>query len=111
MRLSEIGGERVFDVIADITVPVLSIAMDDEASALFKREKAPKGEDPTKFMMKRIQAALPTLIRGHREDLISIFCALHGVGRDEYVEGLNMSTLLKDLYEMMTDEQLLAFLS
>ena len=111
MRLSEISGERVFDVIADITVPVLNIAMDNEASALFKREKCPKGEEPAQFMMKRIQKALPLLIKGHKEDLISIFSTLHGVEREKYVEGLNMSTLLKDFYEMMTDEQLLAFLS
>ena len=38
MRLSDIQGERVFDVIADIIDPIANIAEDDAASAMFRRE-------------------------------------------------------------------------
>ena len=38
MRLSDIKGDRVFDVIADIIDPIANIASDETASALFKRE-------------------------------------------------------------------------
>ena len=39
MRLSDIQGDRVFDVIADIIDPVANIAEDDDAASFFKREK------------------------------------------------------------------------
>ena len=49
MRLSDIQGERVFDVIADTIVPIANIAEDDAASALFKREKLPDGMTVQQF--------------------------------------------------------------
>ena len=50
MRLSDIQGERVFDVIADIIDPIANIAEDNAASALFKREKLPEGMTAKEFM-------------------------------------------------------------
>ena len=43
MRLSDIKGDRVFDVIADIIDPIANIAVYETASALVKREKLPEG--------------------------------------------------------------------
>ena len=41
MKLSDIQGDRVFDVIADIIDPIANIAEDEKASAMFRREKLP----------------------------------------------------------------------
>lgn len=43
MKLSDIQGDRVFDVIADIIDPIANIAEDEKASAMFQREKLPEG--------------------------------------------------------------------
>ena len=51
MRLSEIKGERVFDVIADIIEPACNIASDPVASRMFRGEKAPEGMEPRDFAL------------------------------------------------------------
>ena len=43
MRLSDVRGERTLDVIADLIGPIAEIASDEEAAALFRREKVPEG--------------------------------------------------------------------
>ena len=111
MKLSDIRGERVIDVIAEIADPFLTIAMDEEASAFFKREKCPEGEEPVHFVMRRLKKSVPALLGGHKDEIIAIMSALKDVSREEYLEELTMSSLLTDLYEMLTDEELLAFLS
>lgn len=111
MRLSEIKGERVLDVIAEIAEPLFNIALDEEAMEFFKREKPPEGADPTRFVLERWKRAVPRLVGGHKDDLVAVMAAIGGVSRDEYLDGLTMASLVKDLYEMVTDEDLLAFLS
>ena len=49
MKLSDIKGDRVFDVIADLIDPVASIAQDAQAAALFRPaegEQAPSACAP-----------------------------------------------------------------
>lgn len=111
MRLSDIKDDRVFDVIADIVEPVYNIATDEKAAALFKRGGMPEGSDPKAYVLDRMRKALPALLKGHKEDLLAIFAAIEGVGVEEYRKDFDLSKLLKGLYEMVTDEDLLAFLS
>lgn len=108
MRLSEIRGERVFDLIADIIEPCMSIAEDEGAAALFDRN-LPEGMDPKEFAKSKVRNALPKLMKSHRDDLIAIMCAIHGEDRDEYLSGLTMASLIGDVYEILTDEDLLVF--
>lgn len=105
MRLSDIKGERVFNVIADIVDPAFNIASDKDALALFKPTE--EGEPP----VDRFHRAIPVLLRDHRDDLIDIMVAINGVPREEYLATLTIGSLIKDVYEMMTDEDLLSFLS
>ena len=53
MKLSDIQGDRVFDVIADIIDPIANIAEDEKASAMFQREKLPEGMTGKQFAMQR----------------------------------------------------------
>lgn len=111
MRLSEIRDDRVFEVIADIVEPVYNIATDERAAALFKRGGRPDGVDPRAYAMDRIRRCVPPLFRDHKEDLLAIFAAIDGTDLEEYRRDFDMSKLLKGLYEILTDEDLLSFLS
>lgn len=112
MRLSEIKGERVFDVIADIIEPACSIAQDKDAADLFDRSKErPEGMTAKEFALERVKRSVPKLMRSHRDDLVAIMAAIEGVSFEEYMGEVTISSLIKAVYEMLTDEDLLAFLS
>lgn len=111
MRLSDIKGERVFEVIADIVEPVYNIATDPVASQLFKRGEKPAEMDATEWALFKVKQAIPSLMREHKADMVAILSTLDGKTPEEYMDGLTMPTLLKGVYEMLTDEDLLAFLS
>lgn len=108
MRLSDIKGERVFDVIADIIDPIANIAEDKTASALFKREKLPEGMTAKKFMMQRAKTALPALLKDHKRDIIAILAPIDGVSAEEYTASLDLVKLMNDAAELLTDEALTA---
>lgn len=112
MRLSEIRGERVFDVVADIIEPACNIAQDKDAASLFDRTEArPEGMEASEFVLARIKRAVPKLMRSHKDDLVAIMAAIDGVDPDEYRDSITMTKLLQGLYEILTDEDLLSFLS
>lgn len=112
MRLSEIKGERVFDVIADIIDPACSIAMDKDAAALFDRsQKRPEGMEPHEFALQKVKRAVPPLMRSHKRDLCAILATIEGVDIDEYMENVTLPKLIQGVYEILTDEDMLAFLS
>ena len=104
MRLSDIQGDRVFDVIADIIDPIANIAEDDTASALFKREKLPEGMTAKEFMTQRARKALPALLKGHKGDIIAILASIEGVSAKSYKGALNLAKLMRDVTELLTDE-------
>ena len=104
MRLSDIQGERVFDVIADIIDPIANIAEDDAASALFKREKLPEGMTAKAFLIKRARKSLPALFKGHKGDIIAILSAIGGVSEEQYKSELNPIKLMQDATELLSDE-------
>lgn len=112
MKLSDIHGERVFDVIADIIDPIANIAEDEKASAMFRREKIPEGMTAKKFAMQRVRKALPALLKGHKGDIIAILAAIEGVSAENYKGALNLVKLMRDATELLTDDAFTAlFLS
>lgn len=104
MKLSDIQGERVFDVIADIIDPIANIAEDEQASAMFRREKLPEGMMVKQFATQRARKALPALLKGHKDDIISILAAIEGVSTDAYKGALNLVKLMRDAAELLTDD-------
>ena len=104
MRLSDIKGDRVFDVIADIIDPIANIASDETASALFKREKLPEGMTAKSFLLKRARKAVPALLKGHKSDIITVLSTIEGASADDYRASLTLAKLMKDMAELMTDE-------
>ena len=104
MRLSDIKGDRVFDVIADIIDPIANIASDETASSLFKREKLPEGMTAKAFLLERARKAVPALLKGHKRDIITVLATIEGVSADDYRSSLTLAKLMQDAAELLTDE-------
>ena len=104
MRLSDIKGDRVFDVIADIIDPIANIASDETASALFKREKLPDGMTAKAFLLERARKAVPALLKGHKGDIITVMATIEGISADDYRASLTLAKLMQDTAELLTDE-------
>ena len=104
MRLSDIKGDRVFDVIADIIDPIANIASDETASALFKHEKLPEGMTAKEFLLERARKAVPALLKGHKSDIIAVLATIEGVSSKEYRASLTLAKLMQDTAELLTDE-------
>ena len=103
MRLSDIKGDRVFDVIADIIEPISNIAADETVSLLFKREKLPKGMSVKTFMLERVKKTVPTILKSYKDDIIKILSTIEGVSEDDYRASLTLAKLIQDVTELLTD--------
>lgn len=104
MRLSDVKGERTLDVVADIIDPIANIAEDEVAAELFTRKKLPEGMTPQKFLLQRARKAVPSLLKGHKQDVITILSTIEGTSPKEYTGALNLAKLFKDCVELLTDE-------
>lgn len=108
MKLSEVKGERVFDIIADIIEPASSILSDRAISLQFDLLRSASDQDgKTKAML----GMVPVLLRKHREDVAAIMGALNGMTAEEYMEGMTIASFTGDVFSLLTDEGLLGFLS
>lgn len=110
MKLSDIKGERVFDVIAEVTDPLYRIASDEAVMGAFQGAAKASGEGKTDYA-KALRGIVPVLLNTHRDDLVAILSAVNGVAAEEYLEGLTMPKLFGDVYDVLTDEELLGFLA
>lgn len=104
MKLSDVKGERTLEVVADLIDPICNIAQDENAAALFHREKLPKGVSPKDFLLQRVKKSAPRLLKAHKSDMVAILAAIEGVTPKEYEAGLNLVKLLSDFVDLMTDE-------
>lgn len=111
MKLSDIKGDRVLDVIADIIDPIANIVQDKDVAAMFERKAVPEGMDARDFFAERMCKGLPILLKGHKADIIAVMAAIEGVAPEQYAESLDLPKLLTDVMELVTDDALLDFLS
>lgn len=111
MRLSDIKGDRVLDVIADIIDPIANIVQDRDVAEMFERKAVPDGMEARDFFAKRMRKGLPVLLKGHKADIIAIMAAIEGMAPEQYAESLDFTKLFTDVMELVTDEALLDFLS
>lgn len=111
MKLSDIKGDRVLDVIADIIDPIANIVQDKDVATMFKREAVPDGMDARDFFAKRMCKGLPVLLKSHKADIIAVMAAIEGVTPEQYAESLDFPKLFTDVMELVTDNALLDFLS
>lgn len=111
MKLSDIKGDRVLDVIADIIDPIANMVQDKDVAAMFERKAVPEGIDARDFFTKRMCKGLPVLLKGHKADIIAVMAAIEGVTPEQYAESLDFPKLFTDVMELVTDDALLNFLS
>lgn len=111
MRLSDVKGERTFEVVADIIEPVYRIAQDEAAVEMLSPKPCPEGEDPKKFMARRLVAGVPALLRSHKGDLVAIMASIEGEDAEEYAASLDLAKLVVSLTELVSDPALMGFLA
>lgn len=111
MKLSDIKGDRVLDVIADIIDPIANTVQDKDVAAMFKREAVPDGMEARDFFAKRMCKGLPVLLKSHKADIIAIMAAIEGVTPEQYAASLDFPKLFTDVMELVTDDAFLDFLS
>lgn len=104
MKLSDVKGERTFDVIAGLIEPVSNIAADPNTAELFKKTKKPEELTKNQFLLHRAKKFAPNLLKEHKQDVITILSLIKGIEYDEYLKQVNLVTLLNDLIELLTDE-------
>lgn len=111
MRLSDVKGERVFDVVADIITPLIDIATSAEVKELLHPMPCPDGMDPREFMLGRIRQTAPSVLRNHKHDVVSVLAPIAGVTPEEYMEDMTFPSLLADVTELLQDEVFTDFLA
>lgn len=111
MKLSDIKGDRVLDVIADVIDPIANMVQDKDVAAMFKREAVPDGMEARDFFAKRMRKGLPVLLKSHKADIIAVMAAIEGVTPGQYAASLDFPKLFTDVMELVTDDAFLDFLS
>lgn len=111
MKLSDIKGDRVLDVIADVIDPIANMVQDKDVTAMFERKAVPEGMDARDFFAERMCKGLPVLLKGHKADIIAIMAAIEGVTPEQYAASLDFPKLFTDVMELVTDNAFLDFLS
>ena len=111
MKLSDIKGDRVLDVIADVIDPIANMVQDKDVAAMFGRKAVPDGMDARDFFAERMRKGMPVLLKGHKADIIAIMAAIDGVTPEQYAESLDFTKLFTDVMELVTDNAFLDFLS
>lgn len=111
MRLSDIKGDRVLDVIADIIDPIANMVQDKAVASIFERKAVPEGMGARDFFAERARKGMPVLLKGHKADIIAILAAIEGVPPEQYAASLDFPKLFTDVMELVTDDAFLDFLS
>lgn len=105
MKLGDIKGDRVLDVIADLVQPVSSIAKDKSVSATVR--KAMENGTSTDALL----AVIPVLLKGHKADVIAILATIAGKTPEEYAADMTLASLIKDAAELLSDKEFASFLT
>lgn len=108
MKLSDIKGDRVFDVIADLIEPVSNIAQDKDIT-LFKKEPLPDGESSREFALQKISKNVPKLLKKHKKDISIILATIKGQPVKQYLQELDLARLTIDILELLNDNDFVNF--
>jgi hypothetical protein len=94
MKLSEIKGERAYDILTEIIEPIGNIMLNEKSRELLT---SMKDKNPTKV--------LPKIMKSHKDDLIKVLATLDGISVTEYKEKLTLAKLTNDFVDLLTDEE------
>lgn len=105
MKLAEIKGEKAFDAISGMVTAIANIAGDENFTKAVKEMKGKKDKGAV------IKTIVPVLLDDHRDDVVTILSIMNGQSREEYLEELTPTKLIADIWSVLTDEDVLGFLS
>lgn len=105
MRLSDIKGDRVYEVVAGIIEPMYNIAGDKEAAELFTSGNRPDGVSKEEWAEQKVRKGLPALLRNHKDDFTTILALINGVSKKDYLESLTMTKFFSDVTSLVSDPQ------
>ena len=108
-QISEIKGEKSFDILAGLIEPVTNIATDKKSAELFGLRPLPKGMTTEQFVLQRVKEAIPTLMKRHKKDLIAILALLSDMTEKEYKEQMTLDGVMGDLSPLISDPIFNAF--
>ena len=108
-QISEIKGEKSFDILAGLIEPVTNIATDKKAAELFGVRPLPKGMTTQQFILQRVKEAIPNLMKRHKKDLIAILALLSDMTEKEYKEQMTLDGVMLDLSQLISDPIFNAF--
>ena len=63
------------------------------------------------FTLGRLKVAVPALLKNHQDELVAIMAAIADKTPDEYEAQMNLMTVTRDVLELVTDQEFIAFLS
>ncbi len=112
MRLSDIKGKKLFEMLGAISAPLSRIVDDPEVVEVFERKAVPEGMDARRFAAKRLTDALPAIFGAHADDFCEILGTLaHAVDPEMTAERYaEEGDVVKDLGELVRDKAFLDFL-
>ena len=61
--------------------------------------------DARSFAIEKLKKAAISLIKTHKNDIISILAAIQGVSVEEYTDTLNIAKLMHDFVEIANDSE------
>ena len=109
MRISEIKGEAVIDVIADIIEPVANIATDTELQELFEKQTVENKEEARTVAIERLKKHVPQIIKNHKRDVITILAIVNGEDVEDYEQTLTLRKLFVDVAVLLGDDEFVDF--
>lgn len=109
-KISDLRGEDIFDVLADLIEPITNIATDPAiAAGVVAAGEDEEGPARSKAIIAFIKGHVPTIIKTHKADLVGILAAIKRVTREEYARDLTAIGLLGDVLNILNDKELTAF--
>lgn len=104
MKLSDIKGEKVLDMIADLIDPICAIAQTDIAKEVFNKEKPPKGMSAREYALVKMKRCIPKLIRVNKAEIITVLAIIAEQTPEEYAAQLTPVRLIKDITDLLNDD-------
>lgn len=98
MKLSQIKGERAYDILTEIVDPISNIMFDEDA----RKALSDMGEQK---QAKDIFKILPKIMKSHKSDLIKVLSILDGVTVAQYKENLTLAKITSDFWDLLNDEE------
>lgn len=102
MKLSEVPGDRAIETIGRLAGPLAAIVTDEDVRKAVTEAGGSQADAAAR--------AVPLLMQRHAGDVTECLAAVAGETLEEYTSSRNLTQVLGDLYELLTDEDAIAFL-